>query len=135
MSASASAPAGSISVQKVRAAWQNIRTRVEGERPPLRAPLSGAMVDAIDGNSVVLRLRDKFNADILKDHTALVEKAIADVLGQPLKVTVRVDASGNAAPARSNAAPRAAEPPPQAEEGDEDLDALFNYANERIGPQ
>ena len=128
--------AGAVSVQKVRAAWQNIRTRVEGERPPLRAPLSGAMVDAIDGNAIVLRLRDKFNADILKDHTALVEKAIADVLGQALKVTVRVDASGGAAaPARGSAPAKAAEPQPQSEESDEDLDALFNYANERIGPQ
>jgi DNA polymerase-3 subunit gamma/tau len=112
---------GPITVQKLRAAWTSIRGKVEAERPPLRAPLSGAMVDSIDGNAVVLKLRAKFDADILKEHTKLLESAIADVLGAPLKVRFE---AGAAAPAQT------AEPTPVNEE--ESADELFGYANERI---
>jgi DNA polymerase-3 subunit gamma/tau len=112
---------GPITVQKLRAAWTSIRGKVEAERPPLRAPLSGAMVDSIDGNAVVLKLRAKFDADILKEHTKLLESAIADVLGAPLKVRFE---SGASAPAQT------AEPTPVNEE--ESADELFGYANERI---
>ncbi len=124
-SSSKGGPPGPISVQKVRAAWTNIRGKVEAERPPLRAPLSGAMVDAIDGNAVVLKLRSKFDTDILKDHLKLLERAIHDILGAELKVRLETGAA---------AASQAAldEPMPQFEEPDEDPDALFNYANERI---
>ena len=74
-------PTAPITLQKLRAAWTTIRGKVEAERPPLRAPLSGAMVGAIEGNAVVLKLRSPFEADILKDNTKLLESAIADVLG------------------------------------------------------
>jgi DNA polymerase-3 subunit gamma/tau len=121
------APGEEISVQKVRAAWQSIRGKVESERPPLRIPLAGTVVEAVDGNAVILKLRDAASADMLRDHTKMIEAAIADVLGRPLKVTLRVE--GNAA--RSKGEPRpAAAPAPAAEP--EDADALFNYASERI---
>ncbi|HUA08691.1 MAG TPA: DNA polymerase III subunit gamma/tau [Candidatus Acidoferrales bacterium] len=111
-----------VTLQKLRSAWQSIRTKVETERPPLRAPLSGAMVDAIDGNAVVLKLRSPFEADILKEHAKLLESAIADVTGAELKV--RFEAG---APAQAPAA--AAESPPNEEDT---ADELFGYANERI---
>jgi DNA polymerase III gamma/tau subunit len=117
----AASDAGPITVQRLRAAWTSIRGKVEAERPPLRAPLSGAMVDSIDGNAVVLKLRAKFDADILKEHTKLLESAIADVLGAPLHVRLE---SGASAPAVT------AEPTPVNEE--ESADELFGYANERI---
>ena len=120
-SSSKGADPGPITVQKLRAAWTSIRGKVEAERPPLRAPLSGAMVDSIDGNAVVLKLRAKFDADILKEHTKLLESAIADVLGAPLKVRFEAGAS---APTQT------AEPTPVNEE--ESADELFGYANERI---
>ncbi len=116
---------GLVTVQKLRAAWTNIRGKVEAERPPLRAPLSGAMVDAIDGNAAVVKLRSKFDADILKDHVKLLEAAIADVLGAQLKV--RLEAGAAAATQTL-----AEEEMPQFEESGEGADALFNYANERI---
>jgi DNA polymerase-3 subunit gamma/tau len=124
------APGEEISVQKVRAAWQTIRAKVEAERAPLRIPLGNAAVEAVEGNAVVLKLGDAARADMLRDHTKLIEKAIADVLGRPMKVTLRVE--GNAArakPAPRGAAAAAAAPaaPP-----DDDVDALFNYASERI---
>jgi hypothetical protein len=116
--------AGPVTLQKVRAAWQSIRGKVEAERPPLRAPLSGAMVDSIEGNAVVLKLRAKFDADILKEHTKLLESAIADVLGAPLQVRFE-----------TGAAPAAASVPavgPTAQPDEESADELFGYANERI---
>jgi DNA polymerase-3 subunit gamma/tau len=119
------APGEDISVQKVRAAWQSIRGKVESERPPLRIPLKGTLVEAVDGNAVILKLRDAATADMLRDHTKLLEAAIADVLGRPLKVTLRVE--GNAP--RSKGEPHAADAPaPEPETADE----LFNYASERI---
>lgn len=106
----------------MRAAWQSIRTKVEGQRAPLRGPLGRAAVDAIEGNAVVLKMPDTLSADILRDHTKLIETAILDVLGRPLKVTLRVES----VPAAKDAA-RATAPPDS-----DDADELFNYASERI---
>jgi DNA polymerase III subunit gamma/tau len=108
---------GDVSLQKVRAAWQSIRGKVEGERQSLSAPLSRAAIDSVESNSVVLKLPNAWSAETLRDHAALIEKAIADVLGVPLKLRLKVDGS----------APRAAAAPE-----DESTDALFDYANERI---
>ena len=63
---------GTLTLQKVRAAWQSIRGKVEGERSPLAASLSRAAVHALDDRSLVLRFPDKLNADLLRDHVALV---------------------------------------------------------------
>ena len=105
-----------LSLQKVRAAWQNVRGRVESERQSLRAPLSRAAIDSLESNAVVLRLPDSWSADALRDHAALIEAAIADVLGVPLKVRLRVN--GGAEPSRGSTS--------------DGPDALFDYANERI---
>ena len=105
-----------VSLQKVRAAWQSIRGKVEGERQSLSAPLSRAAIDSVETNAVVLKLPNAWSAETLRDHAPLIEKAIADVLGVPLKLRLKVDGS----------APRAA----ATEE--ESTDALFDYANERI---
>ena len=110
-----------VTLQKLRAAWQSIRTKVETERPPLRAPLSGAMVDGIDGNAIVLKLRAKFDADILKEHTKLLESAVRDVTGADLKVRFE---TGAAVPAPAVS--------PTTHEAEESADELFGYAQERI---
>ncbi|HVN69690.1 MAG TPA: DNA polymerase III subunit gamma/tau [Candidatus Binatia bacterium] len=106
---------GALSLQRVRAAWQSIRTKVESERHSLRAPLSRAEVEALESNAVVLKLPDSWSAETLRDHSALIESAIADVLGAPLKVRLKVD----------GARPRGSEP-------NNGADELFDYANERI---
>jgi DNA polymerase-3 subunit gamma/tau len=116
---------GPVTVQKVRAAWNNIRGKVESERASLRVPLSRTLVDSVEGNAVLLKLPDSFSADILRDHIKLVESAIADTLGTPMKVTLKVDGS-------AKSAPKAAEPAALEDDSGEDIDALFNYANERI---
>jgi DNA polymerase III subunit gamma/tau len=105
-----------ISVQKVRAAWQSIRSKVESERQTLSAPLSRAAIDSVEGNAIVLKLPNAWSADALRDHAQLIESAISDVLGVPLRLRLRVD--GNAAL--------------PAAQSDESPDELFDYANERI---
>jgi DNA polymerase III subunit gamma/tau len=113
----AKAEPAKASVQRVRAAWRSIRAKVEGERQSLRAPLSRAVVESVDGNAVTLGLPEPWIADALKEHAALIERAIEDVLGARLAVRLRVDGAVRAKTA-------AAEP--------EDADELFNYANEVI---
>jgi DNA polymerase III gamma/tau subunit len=131
--AAVSAPASpstggpALSLQKVRAAWQSIRGKVEGERPPLRAPLSRATVESLESNAIVLKLPDTWSAGALRDYAPLIEKAVADVLGVELKVVLRVDGSAG----RAKSASRGGEPAAPAKDGD-DADALFEYANERI---
>ncbi len=111
-----SAPSSAVSVHQVRAAWQRVRTKVEGERQPLRAVLSRAVVEAVDGNAVVLKLPSDWNADAVRQHAKLIESAIAEVLGVPLQVRAKVDSSGFSATSADAT----------------DADALFDYANERI---
>jgi DNA polymerase III subunit gamma/tau len=108
--------AAPVSAQKVKAAWQSIRSKIESERQSLRAPLSRAAIEALENNAIVLKLPDAWSADALRDHAALIETAIADVLGVPLKVILRVDGTT----------------PRSSAEEDEGTDALFDYANERI---
>ena len=114
--AQASPPTGPLSLQKVRAAWQSIRGKVEGERESLRAPLSRVAIDSLESNAIVLKLPNSWSADTLRDHAQLLEAAIADVLGVPLKIVLRVG-TAQAAPAAAS---------------QDDPDALFDYANERI---
>jgi hypothetical protein len=64
----------------------------------------------------VLKLPDSWSADALRDHAKIIEQAIADVLGVPLAVRLRIDGSG------------AAGAPPN----EDDADVLFDYANQRI---
>jgi DNA polymerase III subunit gamma/tau len=122
----AGAPA--ITLQKVRAAWPSIRGKVESERQSLRALLSRAAIESLESNAIVLKLPDQWQADTLRDHASLIEAAIADVLGAPLKITLRVD--GRAGRAKGSAAGNVASVSevPQAD----DPEALFDYANERI---
>lgn len=123
---SSSKGAEPVTLQKLRAAWQSIRTKVETERPPLRAPLSGAMVDAIEGNAIVLKLRSAFETDILKEHVKLLESAVADVTGADMKVRFETRHPEEAAAVSKGA------PGPTAQGDEESADELFGYANERI---
>ena len=104
-----------LTLQKVRAAWNNIRANVESQRQSLRAPLSRAAIESLESNAIVLSLPNAWSADALREHSVLVERAVAEVLGTPLKITVRVDATAGRAQAET-----------------EDPDALFDYAKQRI---
>lgn len=108
---------GSMSLHKVRAAWQSIRGKVEGQRQSLRAPLSRAVVESVEENTLTLGLPEPWLADTLREYLTLIERAIEDVMGVALRVRLRVDGA-----VRSKA--QAKEP--------EDPDELFNYASEVI---
>jgi DNA polymerase-3 subunit gamma/tau len=116
---------GPPTLQKVRAAWQNVRGKVESERQNLRVPLSRAVVDSIDGNAIVLKL-PAFGAEILRDNAAILEAAVLDVLGVPLKVVCKIEAG--AAPAPSVRPTVVTD----AVVENDDPDMLFQYASERI---
>jgi DNA polymerase III subunit gamma/tau len=124
----ADAGASTVTLQRVRAAWQSIRAKIESERQSLRAPLSRAAIESLDRNAIVLKLPDGWSADAIRDHARLIEAAIADVLGVPLKVTLRVD--GSAGRAKASAPSSVASVTAAREETDPE--ALFDYANERI---
>jgi DNA polymerase-3 subunit gamma/tau len=108
---------GPASLHKVKAAWQNIRGKVEGQRQSLRAPLSRAVVESVEENTLTLGLPEPWLADTLREYIGLIERAIEDVIGVPMRVRLRVDGA-----VRSKA--QAREP--------EDPDELFNYASEVI---
>jgi DNA polymerase-3 subunit gamma/tau len=120
--------ASPLSLQKVKAAWQSIRSKIESERQPLRAPLSRAAIEALESNAIVLRLPDTWSAESLRGHTKIIEAAIADVLGVPLKVTLRVDSNPGRSKSPAQVGVTEARPVSEAD----DPDALFDYANERI---
>ncbi len=117
-----------LSLQKVKAAWQSIRSKIESERQPLRAPLSRAAIEALESNAIVLRLPDTWSAESLRGHTKIIEAAIADVLGVPLKVILRVDSNSGRSKSPAQVGVTEARPASEAD----DPDALFDYANERI---
>lgn len=127
--------AGPVTIQKIRAAWQSIRTRVESERASLRAQLSRAVPDSIDGNAVVIKLPNSLMADILKDNAKLVESAMAEVLGTDLKASFKVDGAAQRSKG-GTAAPTAASVQAGTDAilnaSPEDPDELFSYLNERI---
>jgi len=124
----AKADRGPLSLQKVRAAWQSIRGKVESERESLRIPLSRAVVDALESDQVILRLPDDWSAEALRTHVPMVEAAIVDVLAAPLRVTLRVDAAARSKGSGPGGVASVTAAQPEAD----DPDALFNYANERI---
>jgi DNA polymerase-3 subunit gamma/tau len=108
---------GPLTIQKVKSAWQSIRTRVEGERQSLRTQLSRAQPEAIEGHALVIKLPNAIFAETLKDNAKMIEDAIAEVLGTPLRVRFRVEAASKTA---------SAAPPP------DDPDELLSYINERM---
>ena len=69
-----------LSLQKVRAAWQSVRSKVESEYPPLRGPLSGVTVAEVNGDTIVLTARNAVDAAIVRERAGLIETAAADVL-------------------------------------------------------
>lgn len=117
------APAEPVTIQRVKAAWQSIRTKIESERQSLRTQLSRAMPEAIDGRALIVKMTDSWMAETLKEHAPLIERAMQEVLGAPLRITFRVDAP-------ASPRPKGTATPPQPET--EDPDELFIYVNEKL---
>jgi DNA polymerase-3 subunit gamma/tau len=84
------APMADLSVQKMRELWMNVRSRAEAEKPSLRAGLSRAAIDALEGDVLTLRVPDVPNAEMLKASTAAIRKAIEGVTGRALQIRITV---------------------------------------------
>ena len=84
-------------LQRVRSLWPSVRTRAEGEKMSMRAALSRAIVDELDGKVLTLRLADESMASFLRDNLTILERAVADALGTKLTIAVRVDGAPRAA--------------------------------------
>jgi len=90
------APMADLDVKKMRELWMNVRSRAEADKASLRAGLSRAAVDALEGNVLTLRVPDAPNAEMLKASAATIRKAIEGVTGRALELRVTV-ANGPAA--------------------------------------
>jgi DNA polymerase III subunit gamma/tau len=125
-------PSSQPALEQVRGAWPSVRVRAEGERPPLRAPLSRAMVSAVKDGVVVLAHSDPNQAAILRENAAVVERAIADVLGAPLRLQVVHERGGQPRSAHRGA-PSAQDGGPKVGEAEGSGLDLLDYATEKIG--
>jgi DNA polymerase-3 subunit gamma/tau len=86
----AAAAQGPLTAQKVRSLWQNVRTRIESEKITLSGILARTMID-FAGDTVTLRVTESTSGDLLRAELPLIERAVAEVLGEPLKVVIRLD--------------------------------------------
>ncbi len=85
------APVAELSLQKLQSLWQNVRTRAVSEKVQVSSVLSQTVVDALDGDTVTLRVPDPPRAEMLKSNLSVVHAAIAGVLGRPLQIRVKIE--------------------------------------------
>jgi type II secretory pathway component PulM len=107
-----------LSLQKLRTLWSSVRTRAEEAKPSLNAALGRATVDALENDTVVLRIPIPPMVELVKRELPTLKKAIADVTGRALDVRI---VSGAGAPPSENDAPSG---------GDDD--DLMRYALEKL---
>jgi len=134
--APAPAPAApaAANVQQVRSLWDQIRLRAEERYKPLRAPLSQATVDALDGDALTIGVVDKLQEGILRERTAIVEAAVADVLRAPLRVVVKTRSGAEPSRTRATSATSAHRASPDASAGAPEGEVdLLAYARKKIG--
>jgi len=120
MPAKPPAAAAELSLQKVRSLWSNVRTRAESEKVSLRAVLSRATVAALEGDVLTLRVPDSGAAELLRGNLPTLRKAIDEVLGRSLTISIGVESA------------RASDPAPD-HEGDDDPSDLMRYALKKFG--
>jgi DNA polymerase-3 subunit gamma/tau len=129
--AKAASPAPAApTLNQIRSMWEQVRTRVEEREKPLRAALSRATVDALEGDVLTIGTVDVFQ-DRLRAKIGLVEAALAEVVGTPLRVVLR---SGGAVPARAGSSAHRAPPGPASGGGaGVETEDLMAYARQRLG--
>ncbi len=117
-------------LEQVRGAWSGVRTRVEGEKQTLRVPLSRATVNAVKDGAVVVAHAEEVQAGILRDNVAIVERALLDVFGRPLRLEVVHERGATRSAHRGSPSPPAVA---RTEGGESQGLELLDYASETIG--
>jgi DNA polymerase-3 subunit gamma/tau len=125
------APKLAPTLQQVRSQWDQIRMRAEEKHKPLRGLLSRATVDAVDATILTIGVGDAIQEGLIRDRTAVIEKAVADVVRAPLRIAIRVRGA-NPQPARASVteAPKSFAESATGPGGEIDLLA---YARNKIG--
>ncbi len=138
---------GAVTLQQVRSLWEQIRLRAEEKHKPMRALLSRATVDAIDGNALVIGVADPIQEGLMRDKISVLEDAVSAVTSSSLRVIVKSRAAPAKTPPRP-AVPRdepsdapaparvvpIARTVPEASQAAQNGDIdLLAYARERIG--
>lgn len=90
------------SVQQVRSLWDQIRLRAEERYKPMRGMLAQATVDSLEGNALVIGVVDALQESLMRERLPILERAVGDVLGLPLRIVFRT--RGGAAPRTPRAA-------------------------------
>ncbi len=128
------APAGSVSLVRVRSLWDQIRLRAEEQYKPIKGPLSRATVEALEGDRVVIGLVDSLAEDIVRTRLGVLEAALADVLGTPLRVALRTAVPGERGPVRSahRSTPAEGNSAQSADDSGGEAD-LLAYARSKLG--
>ena len=123
--------ANPASLQQIRSQWDRIRLRVEERYKPMRGVLAQATVDALEGGTLSIGVVDALQESIMRERTALVESAIADVVGTPLRVRFKTRAAGGTRAARStHGEDTGADASANGSDGEVDLLA---YARKKLG--
>jgi DNA polymerase-3 subunit gamma/tau len=130
-----SAPVGQPDAAVVRTMWSTIREKVRERRRPTDVMLDGAIVLAVEGDTLVLshvspplanRLNEARNVEIIRD-------SLKDALG--VNWNIRCEAGSPTAPPVPAARPQpvVAEPPPPDEDDEESM--LAQAVHEEAGPR
>ncbi len=121
----------------VRTMWSTIRDKVRERRRPTDVMLDGAIVLAVEGDTLVLshvspplanRLNEARNVEIIRD-------ALKDALGVNWNIRCEAGSPTAPTPAARPAPTPAAAPPPPAEEEDDEESMLAQVVHEEAGPR
>ncbi|MEU0498582.1 DNA polymerase III subunits gamma/tau [Mycobacterium sp. NPDC006124] len=130
----AAAAPGQPDAAAVRSMWSTVRDKVRERRRPTDVMLDGAVVLAVDGDTLVLshvsaplaaRLNEARNVEIIRD-------ALKDALG--VNWAIRCEAGSPTAPAPAARPRPVVETPPPVEEDDEES-MLAQAVHEEAGPR
>jgi len=109
-------------LQKVKSNWSAVRLRIEAERQPLAIPLSHATLESFDDGLLTIRVSNDYESEILREHKASIESALADVFGSPMRVNIAGQPKSRGPTPPEGAVSTQAEAPVD----------LLQYASERI---
>ncbi|MGP6157989.1 MAG: DNA polymerase III subunit gamma/tau [Vulcanimicrobiaceae bacterium] len=125
-------PGAKPTLQQIRSLWDQIRLRAEERQKPLRAPLSRATVDALEGDVLRIGVVDSVQEELLRAKAAVLESVLADVLRVPLRVTFSSGGRGSRTSAHRSTRrdPEVADASAGRDDGEDDLLA---YARKKLG--